>query len=262
MIKERKTKAQRAFAMLQEASAQLELVSAFELQRLAKAVNPELNGYELTFRIFDFHWWIDQDVADGMMDTLCSSGSSYYFRMRTRLSFFRAERSNDLSSKQRSEVVLVAEFKFQDMTFWINAETGMFWDPLSRAARRRHLSPERRDALMKIEQEAAKRLFVEREHIWKEKTEYFGWYDHGVDYDREARHERLELLRRPNPKAEWKVIKVYAERFHPAGSALDYAKAAQTEFLQRYEAKRQAQMAGGQYPEHQPNHSEIQEVQA
>jgi hypothetical protein len=257
MNKERKSKAARAYEAISAAAGKIETLSETELTRLARAVNPDLRDFDLDVSIFDFHWWIDQDIADGTIDRLNKEFLSSLYRMKRRLTYFREELRSYSCGKIQREVALVLEFSWRDVRIWIDCETGRLWNLGGRNTK--YCSAERRQELKEIDNEANRLIAAELVKIWKERTERIEWIDQGMDYSREARTEILSLQRRRNPKAEWNTVRTFATRYYPAGSAL-YDKEEQEAYRLKYLREQGDPSLMAKYPEHQPDHYTIQEA--
>jgi hypothetical protein len=260
---ERKSKVTRAYEVFTEAAGKLEILSEADLGRLARAINPKLEDFELKLFVYDFHWWTDMDTGEGTIQGLCQDYLSSLYQMKRRLVFFREEGRSDETSKRRHRVVLVVEFQWQDVTFWINAETGYFWVPESRLYNRRHLSEEHRRKLEQTEQEAAKLLNAEHARIAKEQVEDFGWWEGDYDYSQERRILELKLRRRKNRKANWETVAVYATMYYPAGSAI-YPPEGREAYRLNYLRQQGSTIFNEPttYPPHTPNHSVMEEAAA
>lgn len=263
MKAERKSKTQRAYDVFCEASGKLDAYSETELKRILAVIGADPDSYATRLVIYDYHWWIDTPDLGGM--TALSSGSlSEDWTMLKRLAFFREEKRNHCTSKFRNEVRLVAECKVDNVTIWLDVETGLPWLPNIRVTNRKYLSAEDQQRIQAVERRVGAAAERERRQILHEQTEQLIWADQGIDYDREARTEVLSLMRRPNRRAEWKTVATYATRYYPAGSAL-YSQEEREAFRVKYLAgigHRDAETQSAIYPAHDLNHTEMHEVAA
>jgi hypothetical protein len=129
-----------AYEAFRSAGQGVKVLYDFELNHVAKAINPAASDYG-RLQVMD-----DYSFADGYgaCDCLASHAMSFLLRMRETLLFLRLQTAAHTSEIVSHRLSLVAEYDAgQGRRFWLNCETGMPWRPEASARVRASMSAER-----------------------------------------------------------------------------------------------------------------------
>jgi|GEM_PF-4417729 len=216
-MKPKRTKAQVGHAAINEAAAKIEALCPFELLRIARVINPKVADYQTKLLVVEDFNWVNEPALTGSCHVAYTGPDCYMGRALPALVFFREE-FRQASSRSTSEVRLVYEFPRSEddsRKVWLDAATGLPWVPYSRQGHRQHLTEERRRELEDREASELKLARAEAARIEAEKCQRLFWQ---IDNDRGTVDQLVEVLqelKRPHSKAEWKVVREIAWRYHP-----------------------------------------------
>lgn len=222
MKTKRTSKAERGYALIKEAAFSpqrcrgAEDFYTYELERIAKAINPDVSDGQMRLVIMD-----DYRHSDGycMLTTMTSAYLSYDNVMRVRLAFFRAEACARCEGTSIDcDIRLALEFpraKNDERRVWIDVETGLPWRPRACEQISGTLGARPSDA-KEFHREATGIALREIGRIQKERSVWVGWevcYEPWMG-DREA-HNLVSTATDPSRPA----VTVLCTCYHPKGQA-------------------------------------------
>lgn len=236
----KRTKARRGWELLGEAAGKLEILYSYQLYRIAKAINPALEDFQGRMVIMDDLRWLDEPRLSGSLNQLARLSMHDFGALRA-LVFWREEIADGQSSRISHDVRLCYEFPGGEKrgSIWLDAATGLPWLP--HACYTFLPDPERSRRMNEQLAADAKLARAVVAQITEEENTSFMWQYGPQDYKQEREVEILQFSRRKNKKAEWVVEKVFATRYHPAGSLLP--KDEQEAFRVQFLAKQQEAVA-------------------
>lgn len=215
----KRTAAQKGYDLLCEAAGKIDYLCNSELLRIARAINSKTADYQTRLLVVEDFNWLNEPALSGSCH-VCYSGCDVYMGRAVRaLVFFREELLRDRSGRTTSDVRLVYEFPRSEedsRKVWLDVATGLPWWPRSCQDYQRHLTEERRRELEALELAELKLARAELAKIEAEKCYTLFWQ---IDNERGTVDQFVEVLqelKRPHSKADWKVAREIAWRYHPS----------------------------------------------
>lgn len=148
----RQSRASRGYEALRAESHKLNTLYSSDLERIARAICPELTNRDLKLGIFDAYFWPETGLCE--LEEMARETIYGFFRMKTRLVYFRQEIRYESSGKIVHDVRLTAFFNWRGTTIFLDAETGLPWRPLAQMKIRKNLGARRRQELEQIDLDA------------------------------------------------------------------------------------------------------------
>jgi hypothetical protein len=217
MHTQKRTKAQRGHDAISEAAGKINALCSSELLRIARAINGKVADYQTRLLVVEDFNWINEPSLSGSC-RVCYSGPDCYMGRALRTLVFFREELRQSSTRSTSEVRLVYEFPRSEddsRKVWLDVATGLPWAPRSCRDNRQYLTEERRRELVDLEASELKLARVEVAKIEAEKCYQLFWQ---IDNERGTVDQFIEVLqelKRPHSKADWKVVREIAWRYHP-----------------------------------------------
>ncbi len=214
----RRTKARQGYDLIREVACKIETFLPSQMLRIARAINPKLEEFQAHYEVMDDLEWLDDPRLSGSLRCLWTGSSPWDFEARCAFVFFREQVLETGSKITAHDVRLVYRFPGGEKrgAVWLDATTGRPWMPKSCLS----FLPGA-DRINSEHGEDMRLASLEITKIRDEENTSFGWeWGANHNYAEEREIEVLQLCRRANAKADWKVIQTFATRYHPAGSML------------------------------------------
>lgn len=220
----KRSKATKGHSLICEAAGKVEALYESELFRIARAINPKLETFQPRLLVVEDFNWLNEPKLSGSCHVHYTGSTCYMGRAIRALVFFREELGREQSRNSTSEVRLVYEFPRSEedrRSVWLDAATGLPWFPRSLKDHRQCLSDEKRRELEVRELAEIKIARAELAKIEAEKCYNLFWQ---IDNERGTVDQFVEVLqelKRPHSKADWKVAREIAWRYHPLEKPLE-----------------------------------------